>query len=110
MLNLDTKLYRSEITKHSAKCLKQLKRGAAPTVPVPSSKAPINALFGWNYIFDWSLFLVFKLICEHCKFEQMNKTFCDRTHVNRMLYIFAAVNLDCVFSVFSLSCALLEIQ
>ena len=61
MLNLDAKLYRSEITKHSAKCLKQLKRGVATTVPVPSSKAPINALFGWNYIFDWSLFLVLKI-------------------------------------------------
>ena len=68
MLNLNTIFYRSEITKHSAKCFKQLKR-VAPTVPVPVQKH-----ISMHYL-DWIMFLVtflvFELIFEHCKFEQI---------------------------------------
>ena len=37
-LNLNTKLYRPEITKHSAECLKQLKRVALHRSSVPVQK------------------------------------------------------------------------
>ena len=74
---------------------------------LPVTSASSEARFNMHYL-DGIILLIyhfswyFKLICEHCKFEQMNKTFCDRTHVNRILFIFAVVNFDWVFC---LSCA-----
>ena len=61
----------------------------------------MHTLFGTKLLIDHFSWY-FKLICGHCKFEQMNKTFCDRTHVNRILCIFAVVNFEWVFC---LSCA-----
>ena len=72
--------------------------------PVPVQKHVLICII-WMELYCWFitfLGIYFKLICEHCKFEQMNKTFCDRTHVNRILFIFAVVNFDWVFC---LSCA-----
>ena len=45
-----------------------------------------------------------KLICEHCKFEQMKRTFCDHTHT---FHLIAVVNFDWMFC---LSCAAWESQ
>ena len=47
---------------------------------VPIQKHLLIYSFGWNYIVDWSLFLVF---------ERDKQNICYHTHVNRILSIFA---------------------